>query len=108
MTTTLIETVQQADSLVGKYTPKVQDGLENFAFVLREKGQFCYERRPVPTLPSNRHVIVAIKATGLCGSDVRTSPESHLGVLPLTCPDPLLAAWGNWQLQGSATTCVGP
>lgn len=43
---------------------------ENRAFVLQQKGRFTYEKRPIPTLPSDRHVIVEIKATGLCGSDV--------------------------------------
>jgi hypothetical protein len=42
----------------------------NLVFVLREKRHFHYETRPVPTLPSESHVIIAVCATGLCGSDV--------------------------------------
>jgi hypothetical protein len=45
----------------------------NLAFVLQEKRRFYFEKRPMPTLASENHVIVAVCATGLCGSDVRTS-----------------------------------
>jgi hypothetical protein len=45
---------------------------DNLVFVLREKRHFYYETRPMPTLPSENHVIVAVCATGLCGSDVCT------------------------------------
>ena len=44
----------------------------NLAFVLRGKRQFYYEARPIPSLPSENHVIVKVCATGLCGSDVCT------------------------------------
>lgn len=44
--------------------------LDNRVFVLREKGHFYYENRPVPTPSSDKHVVVTIEATGLCGSDV--------------------------------------
>jgi threonine dehydrogenase-like Zn-dependent dehydrogenase len=45
---------------------------DNQVFVLREKGHFYYETRPIPTLPSENQVTVAVGATGLCGSDVCT------------------------------------
>ncbi|KAK0106248.1 hypothetical protein ONS96_003889 [Cadophora gregata f. sp. sojae] len=48
---------------------------ENQVFVLRKKGDFAYETRRTPNLPTNRHVLVKILATGICGSDVRSSFE---------------------------------
>ena len=42
----------------------------NTAFVLSPTRQFCYEQRPIPELPTPRHIRVGIVATGLCGSDV--------------------------------------
>jgi threonine dehydrogenase-like Zn-dependent dehydrogenase len=64
---------------------------DNQVFVLREKGHFYYETRPVPTLPSENQVTVAVGATGLCGSDVCTvkspppnSLQSRLLAFPLT------------------------
>ncbi|KAH6663701.1 putative sorbitol/xylitol dehydrogenase, partial [Halenospora varia] len=45
----------------------------NETFVLHAKGQFLYADRPVPKLPSPRHVLIRVMATGLCGSDVRMS-----------------------------------
>jgi hypothetical protein len=53
----------------------------NPVFVLREKHHLYYETRPVPVLPSENHVLVAVGATGLCGSDVcllqRSSPSTR-------------------------------
>ena len=42
----------------------------NQAFVLHPGGSFVFEERTVPTLQSDRDVIVRVAATGLCGSDV--------------------------------------
>jgi hypothetical protein len=56
---------------------------DNQVFVLREKGHFCYETRPVPTLPSENQVTVAVGATGLCGSDVCTVNLRH--PIPCSC-----------------------
>jgi hypothetical protein len=42
----------------------------NQAFVLHPGGSFHYEQRAIPTLRSERDVLVRIIATGLCGSDV--------------------------------------
>ncbi|KAJ5506769.1 Polyketide synthase enoylreductase [Penicillium expansum] len=41
----------------------------NEAFVLHPGGTFAFEERSVPTLQSDRDVIVRVMATGLCGSD---------------------------------------
>lgn len=49
----------------------------NLAFVLREKRHFYYETRPMPTFLSENHVIIAVCATGLCGSDVCTCALQH-------------------------------
>lgn len=58
-------------ALVPNQSPSsVDEKSPNHAFVLRQKGEFFYENRPVPELPSENHVIVIVKATGLCGSDV--------------------------------------
>lgn len=71
MSYTLVEPPRQTVSHIHEDLPERQDRNENPAFVLESKGHFRHEGRAVPTLPSDRHVIVAIKATGLCGSDVR-------------------------------------
>jgi L-iditol 2-dehydrogenase len=55
--------------------------LQNVAFVLERIGNFKYEKRDIPNLPSKRHVRVRVVATGLCGSDVSfllaTSESNH-------------------------------
>ena len=44
----------------------------NPSSVLQTGGSsFYYETREIPTLQSDRDVIVRVVATGLCGSDVR-------------------------------------
>lgn len=42
----------------------------NEIFVLKRQGEFAYETRSTPELPTSRHVLVKIIATGICGSDV--------------------------------------
>lgn len=58
-------------------------------------GSFYYENRGVPTLQSDRDVIVRVVATGLCGSDVRLSLLFIIYIQKknfiLTDLDPLLA-----------------
>lgn len=71
MPSATIDTVVNT-SLVAPSTKQLEQQPHNQAFVLLAKNQFAYETRPIPELPSEKHVIVAIKATGLCGSDVRT------------------------------------
>ncbi|KAF7121773.1 hypothetical protein CNMCM5793_009326 [Aspergillus hiratsukae] len=51
----------------------------NQAFVLHPGGSFDYEQRAVPTLGSDRDVLVRIIATGLCGSDVHYWQHGRLG-----------------------------
>jgi hypothetical protein len=55
-------------------TSASRDGVEtNRSFVLTLSGTFSFEDRPVPELPSQRHVRIRVIATGLCGSDVSAS-----------------------------------
>jgi hypothetical protein len=49
---------------------------ENECFVLSKEGLFSYETRHTPALPSDRHVLVQVIATGLCGSDVIILPHA--------------------------------
>lgn len=96
-----VDTTQQQPLSVNDIAPKKLQYLPNRAFVLRETKCFVYEERPVPDLPSNKHVIVAIKATGLCGSDVCT-PHRHrvYTFADMSCTDSLLATWRDWSVQG--------
>lgn len=38
---------------------------DNTSFVLKTVGQFEYETRQPPALPSDRHVRIRVKATGI-------------------------------------------
>ncbi|OJJ31250.1 hypothetical protein ASPWEDRAFT_54513 [Aspergillus wentii DTO 134E9] len=49
------------------------------AFVLHPGGSFTYEERKVPSLQSDRDVLVRIMATGLCGSDVHYWKHGRIG-----------------------------
>ncbi|QKX52983.1 uncharacterized protein TRUGW13939_00054 [Talaromyces rugulosus] len=51
----------------------------NRAFVLHPGGQFTFESRSVPTLDSDRDVLVRVVATGLCGSDVHYWQHGRIG-----------------------------
>ncbi|GFG07273.1 probable D-xylulose reductase A [Aspergillus udagawae] len=51
----------------------------NQAFVLHPGGSFHYEQRAIPTLRSERDVLVRIIATGLCGSDVHYWQHGRIG-----------------------------
>ena len=43
---------------------------QNKSFVLLEPGRVSYEDRPIPQLKDPNDVIVEVKYTGICGSDV--------------------------------------
>lgn len=49
------------------------DKLQNLSFVLEGIHKVKYEDRPVPELKDPHDVIINVKFTGICGSDVRTS-----------------------------------
>ncbi|KAH6721571.1 chaperonin 10-like protein [Leptodontidium sp. MPI-SDFR-AT-0119] len=61
---------------------------ENRVFVLQHKGKFAYETRPTPKLPTSRHVLVKIIATGICGSDVHYWQHGRIG--PFVVEQPLV------------------
>lgn len=44
---------------------------QNPSFVLKAANEVVFEDRPVPELRSPYDVIVQVKYTGICGSDVR-------------------------------------
>jgi hypothetical protein len=62
--------------------PKVEEetiavrSQQNPSFVLQEPGKVSYEDRPVPELKNPDDVIVEVKYTGICGSDVRSLPAT--------------------------------
>ena len=70
MPTAIIEDASNG-TLLSSHSKLPKEHPSNEAFVLLAKDQFIHERRPIPALPSDKHVLIAIKATGLCGSDVR-------------------------------------
>ncbi|PVH76501.1 GroES-like protein [Cadophora sp. DSE1049] len=61
---------------------------ENQVFVLRRKGEFAYETRTTPKLPTSGHVLVKIIATGICGSDVHYWQHGKIG--PFVVEQPLV------------------
>lgn len=46
--------------------------MQNLSFVLQGIHKVNFEDRPVPELKSPHDVIINVKYTGICGSDVRT------------------------------------
>ncbi|KAK4867146.1 hypothetical protein LT330_007888 [Penicillium expansum] len=60
----------------------------NEAFVLHPGGTFAFEERSVPTLQSDRDVIVRVMATGLCGSDVHYWQHGRIG--PYVVENPII------------------
>ncbi|PLB50309.1 GroES-like protein [Aspergillus steynii IBT 23096] len=55
------------------------DQSANQAFVLHPGGSFTFEERSIPTLRSDRDILVRIAATGLCGSDVHYWQHGAIG-----------------------------
>ncbi|KAL4899231.1 hypothetical protein BDW74DRAFT_183974 [Aspergillus multicolor] len=60
-------------------TVPTYDQAVNDAFVLNPGGKFGYEKRDVPTLRSERDVLVRVVATGLCGSDIHYWQHGRIG-----------------------------
>lgn len=52
--------------------------MQNLSFVLQGIHKVKFEDRPVPELKNPHDVIINVKYTGICGSDVRTMPRKHL------------------------------
>lgn len=68
----------------------------NRALVLHPGGTFTHSERRIPTIESDRDVLVRVVATGLCGSDVRDNSSLLIRSMILSyClhADSLLAAW---------------
>src|SRR5215472_2081897 len=56
-------------------TEKVNE-VQNPSFVLQEPNKVNFEDRPVPEVKDPHDVIVQVKYTGICGSDVRSKQIS--------------------------------
>lgn len=50
--------------------------IQNPSFVLESVQKVKFEDRPIPKLQDPHDVLVRVKFTGICGSDV-SSPTSH-------------------------------
>ncbi|KAH8586568.1 putative xylitol dehydrogenase [Bisporella sp. PMI_857] len=61
---------------------------QNQVFVLRKQGEFFYETRKTPQLPSTKHVLIQVIATGICGSDVHYWKHGCIG--SFTVKEPLI------------------
>ncbi|EOD43657.1 putative xylitol dehydrogenase protein [Neofusicoccum parvum UCRNP2] len=59
---------------------------ENLSFVLEKPGSVKYEDRPVPQLKSEHDVIVNVKYTGICGSDVHYWVHGRIGAFVVESP----------------------
>ncbi|KAL9082651.1 MAG: hypothetical protein Q9159_006259 [Coniocarpon cinnabarinum] len=58
---------------------------DNPSFVLQEPHKVTFENRPIPTLGPH-DVLVAVKTTGICGSDVHYYVDGHVGDFYLRAP----------------------
>lgn len=58
---------------------KQQSSAQNLSFVLEKAGSVKYEDRPIPTLKSPYDVLVNVKFTGICGSDVHYWVHGAIG-----------------------------
>ncbi|KAF2767022.1 putative xylitol dehydrogenase [Teratosphaeria nubilosa] len=54
-------------------------GPENLSFVLQKPGEVQFEDRPIPKLASPYDVIVNVRFTGICGSDVHYLQHGAIG-----------------------------
>lgn len=48
-----------------------QSSAQNLSFVLEGVHQVKFEDRPIPELKDSHDVLVNVRYTGICGSDVR-------------------------------------
>lgn len=51
---------------------------QNLSFVLEGTHQVKFEDRPVPELKDSHDVLVNVRYTGICGSDVRPGIEYNV------------------------------
>ncbi|KAI9890622.1 MAG: hypothetical protein M1814_003820 [Vezdaea aestivalis] len=81
----------------------------NPSFILQEKGVVKYEDRPEPELKSDNDVIVEIKVTGICGSDVHYLVAGGIGDFIVKSPMVLgHESAGIVHKVGSAVTTLKP
>lgn len=62
------------------------DIAQNLSFVLEKAGSVKFEDRPVPTLKSPYDVLVNVKFTGICGSDVHYWVHGAIGQFIVKAP----------------------
>ena len=60
--------------------------IENPAIVLRKVGEIDLEVRPVPFIEEPHYVKIAIKATGICGSDIHYYRTGAIGKYVVKSP----------------------
>ncbi|KAL2064670.1 hypothetical protein VTL71DRAFT_3808 [Oculimacula yallundae] len=70
---------------------QVDISMQNRVFVLKRKAEFAYETRPTPDLPTSKHVLIKVLATGICGSDVHYWQHGEIG--PFVVRDPLVLGY---------------
>ncbi|KAK3069214.1 hypothetical protein LTR53_012616 [Teratosphaeriaceae sp. CCFEE 6253] len=61
-------------------------GQENLSFVLEKQGSVKFEDRPIPALVSPHDVLVRVKFTGICGSDVHYWQHGAIGSFIVKAP----------------------
>ncbi|RPB18440.1 GroES-like protein [Terfezia boudieri ATCC MYA-4762] len=59
---------------------------QNLSFVLKKPHEVTFEDRPVPELKSDRDVLVQVKITGICGSDVHYWQHGRIGDFVVKAP----------------------
>ena len=60
--------------------------MQNLSFVLQEPGKVEFEDRPVPTIEDANQVIINVRWTGICGSDIHFWVEGAIGDLVVKSP----------------------
>lgn len=60
--------------------------MSNPSIVLKDKGQIVLENRPVPEIQDDHYVKIAIKKTGICGSDVHYYLHGRCGTFVVNAP----------------------
>jgi D-xylulose reductase len=58
---------------------------DNLSFVLRGVGDVVYEQRPIPEISDNE-ILVEVKKTGICGSDVHYLVHGRIGDFVVESP----------------------
>lgn len=82
---------------------------KNPSFVLTKPGHVTYEDRPIPKLESPHDVLVAVKFTGICGSDVHYWHEGRIGDFVVRSPMVLgHESSGTVHAVGSAVKSLKP